>query len=157
MWRMDEAARGYAAVNNSEDKEMMQKRWEIGLTYELVRRPLIRAHYKLNSHQETFLRVLAEMTFVGIMTTAISEAVARRFLWLDIASYPPKIIWRLMPTLDQHDAPDLVTIFGHVPQLKEGEAPWWRYPKGIDEAKPAWWDDPAPEVCSLPTQNILIH
>ena len=36
MWRMDEAARGYAAVNNSEDKEMMQKRWEIGLTYELA-------------------------------------------------------------------------------------------------------------------------
>ena len=40
MWRMDEAARGYAAVNNSEDKEMMQKRWEIGLTYELVRAPI---------------------------------------------------------------------------------------------------------------------
>lgn len=90
--------------------------------------------------------MLAEMTFVGMMTTTISEALARRFLWIDICAYPPRIRWSMMPTVHDYDAPDLTTIFGHFPVLKEGEAPWWRYPEGIEEAKPAWWDDPEPKV-----------
>ena len=108
-------------------------------------------------HQESFLRVLSEMTFEGKMTTGISQAIVRRFRWIDISEYPPTINWRLMPNLNEPSAPDLTAVFGHVPILKEGEAPWWRYAvrhplEDEDEwaeAKPAWWDDPKPEVLPL--------
>ena len=36
MWRMDEAAREFGSVKDGDDHEKMRKRWEIGLTYELV-------------------------------------------------------------------------------------------------------------------------
>ena len=36
MWRMDEAAREFGSVKDDEANEKMRKRWEIGLTYELV-------------------------------------------------------------------------------------------------------------------------
>ena len=36
MWRMDEAAREFGSVKDDEAHEKMRKRWEIGLTYELV-------------------------------------------------------------------------------------------------------------------------
>ena len=89
------------------------------------------------------------MTFIGLMSTSISEAIARRFTWFDISSYPPRVIWARMPSSSQYNAPDLGTIFGHLPILKEGEALWWCYPKGLNEVKPAWWDDPEPEVHSF--------
>ena len=33
---MDEAAREFGSVKDGDDHEKMRKRWEIGLTYELV-------------------------------------------------------------------------------------------------------------------------
>lgn len=98
--------------------------------------------------------MLAEMTFVGMMTTNISESIARRFMWFNIAEYPPRINWTRMPTVHEYNAPDLTTIFGKFPILKEGEAPWWRYLEGLEEVKPAWWDDPVPEVHIFSTTNL---
>ena len=84
------------------------------------------------------------------MTESLSEALANRMRWFDLAnSRHDAIMWSLLPNDDTSPrVPSPPWILSYEPHLIDAQNRWWEDSSDMTH-KPDWWNDATPEVFRL--------
>ena len=90
---------------------------------------------------------VADTVLLDFMTKELSKQLAMRMQWLNMSNIKPYNILRdLLPRVNRlPPVPSPPWMFAYPPALLQTQQRWW---EAGDQNKPAWWEEPDPEVCS---------